>query len=434
MLPRSRIALAATASTLFATSAVMAGIQTFQPLTSFAGDGWLAPGENASIPFASDNQRGLAVNPVNGNVYLATRGTAAVQILNGNTGALSGGLDVSTVTGGTVNLTSLRTAADGSIYATNLTAGRSLGTASSVPADPATLRVYRWATEGSTPVVAYESPQTAFDATSNPLGVLTTTLSSTTLPATVVGFNVKYRYRLGDSMDVFTDPANNQNVTVLVSLQNPYSVGTTNDVPVTDLPNRNSYALLRTTNGGTSWTATVPSFSGSPVPSLGDFRLGLTFTDSDSKVFGSQGSSIFRYTTNSGASATLQGSPTFANISGNSRHMDYVEIGGNKLLAILDVGNATNTGPGTVRIYDVADPLNPVFLGSARAAGATNAVANGNATGSIMFGTPVGDTVKLYTLVTNNGVAAYTITVPEPTTLAALAGVTVMSLARRRKA
>jgi len=58
-------------------------------------------------------------------------------------------------------------------------------------------------------------------------------------------------------------------------------------------------------------SATAISFTGSP-PNAGDFRLGITFTDS-SHVLGTQGSSLYRYSSFSGSTGTLLASP------GNSR-------------------------------------------------------------------------------------------------------------------
>ena len=61
----------------------------------------------------------------------------------------------------------------------------------------------------------------------------------------------------------------------------------------------NGYAIVDPTSG----TATRVAFPATP-PNNGDFRLGLTFTDS-SHVLGTQGSSLYRYTSFSGSTRHL---------------------------------------------------------------------------------------------------------------------------------
>lgn len=111
-----------------------------------------SPGE---LPFlANDNaHRGLAYNPANGNVLVASRtlGDTNVYVLDGNTGALKHRLrntdafDVNVIYGGYFALNVIAVADDGAVYACNLSTGGG------------DLTVYRWADDGpdTIPTIAY---------------------------------------------------------------------------------------------------------------------------------------------------------------------------------------------------------------------------------------------------------------------------------------
>ncbi len=116
---------------------------TITPLTSFGGDGWLAPGENAFV--ANDNnQRGLAYG--NGELYLVSRtGGNNVRRVDPLTGADLGGLNMTGISGGTFAVNAVAVGGDGAIYAANLTTSSSTSP----------FKVYKWATPASVPVVAY---------------------------------------------------------------------------------------------------------------------------------------------------------------------------------------------------------------------------------------------------------------------------------------
>ena len=75
----------------------MTALTTWSP----NNDGWLAPGESGyAFLGTANNQRGLAYG--NGHVYLVSRtGGNFVRILDQNTGADLGALDVTGVSGGT---------------------------------------------------------------------------------------------------------------------------------------------------------------------------------------------------------------------------------------------------------------------------------------------------------------------------------------------
>ena len=162
--------------------------------------------------------------------------------------------------------------------------------------------------------------------------------------------------------------------------------------------------------------ATAVGFAGTP-PNAGDFRLGLTFTDS-SHVLGAQGPtaspSVYRYTGFSGASGTLVASPTIPDPAGATadRLLSYNVLAGNALLAVQSIGDSY------VSIYDVTDPAAPVWLVSGN--NTVTPAANGNGTGQLAWGDISYDPASgrwsqtLYALSSNQGIQAFVVTIPEP--------------------
>ncbi len=90
----------------------------------------------------------------------------------------------------------------------------------------------------------------------------------------------------------------------------------------------------------------------------------------------------------------------------------YTVLGGKALLAVQSVGDSH------VSIYDATDPANPIWLASGNNTSGT-LTANGNGTGELAWGdvTVNGDgsvTETLYAMSSNQGIQAFTVTVPEP--------------------
>lgn len=113
-----------------------------------------APGEEGRTWLGTgNNERGMAFNPATGHVLVASRtAPISVRILDAATGAdilnpdeTPKLLNLAGVTGGTFIISQIRCAADGAIYAANLT------TAS--PTNP--FKVYRWDNEDAAPFVVY---------------------------------------------------------------------------------------------------------------------------------------------------------------------------------------------------------------------------------------------------------------------------------------
>ncbi len=251
---------------------------TVNPMTSFghAGSpGWLRPTNGYSYLTVGNTERGLAYG--NGQLYLVSRaGGNFIRRLDATTGSDLGALDMTGVIGGTFAINMVGVAADGVIYANNLTTQ-----ASTTP-----YRIYSWMNNSAAPVTNY-------------------------IGTPLLGG------RAGDTFDVIGRGA----ATLTVS-----GFGSS---PVTN--GNNGYAIINPVTG----TASQILFSGTP-PNAGDFRLGLTFTDA-SHVMGTPGTSN-RYTSFSGTSGTLEGS--FAWTTVNQRAMDYAVINGMPILAVMDSGDS----------------------------------------------------------------------------------------------
>jgi hypothetical protein len=277
-----------------------------------------------------------------------------VRILDASTGADLGSLNFGSgiISGGTFTVNMAGVGGDGAIYVANLAA----------PVTAASpFKVYRWANETALPTLAY---------------------NSTSITAG----------RMGDSLAVFGG-------------------GTATKIAAGESNNsgsgaRNGYAILSPVDGNT-FTGSRVIFSGTP-PNAGDFRLGITFED-ESTVIGTQGggtSTTLRVTSFSGTTGTPLGSPALT-LSGAQRLIAFAEVGGVPLLATESTGNAT------VRIWDMTDPNAPVLLGSRNnTSGALTA--NGHDTGELAWGDISGNTAKLWALSSNQGIQAFSVTVPEP--------------------
>lgn len=362
---------------LCATVMVLASIAsaaTMTPYSSFGGgDGWLSPGEGGQTNLGiANNERGIAY--ANGHVYLASHaGGSTIRILDQTTGADLGSLDLTGLSGGTFLINNMAAGTDGAIYAANLT----------VQSTTSPFKIYRWATEGSVPTVAYSGDGG--------------------LPGS----------RLGDDL--------------AMTGANRLAAGFNSTPAVTG---NNGYSILDVASA----TATAVGFTGTP-PNAGDFRLGLTFSDIN-HVLGTAGSSLYRYSSFSGSSGTLINSPAIPDPSGATadRLLAYTQIAGVPILAVQSIGDSH------VTIYDVTDPSVPVYLASGNNTSGTLTV-NGNGTGEMAWGatTVNGDGTTsqiLYGMSTNQGIQAFVVTVPEPATISLLAiliGSGAIAAGRRRR-
>jgi hypothetical protein len=345
--------------------------QSLTPLASFGftTPGWRQPGEPLSGDVAGtndgfsylylqtgNNERGLAYG--NGHLYLVSHAnvngsSANVRVLDALTGADTGGLDATGITDGTFAVNAATVGSDGAIYVGNLT----------TQSTTTPFKIYKWATEAATPVVAYSG-----DAG---------------LPGS----------RVGDSIGGIGGGASTR-----------IAAGFSNSPSVTG---NNGYTIVDPTAG----TATAINFASTP-PNAGEFRLGIAFSDANhvfSKAAASTANSTLYYTSYSGSTGTLLGSPALTAGSTAEFELAYTVLNGTPLLA------AQSAGDSHINVYSVADPMNPVLLASA--AGLAGLQPNGNQTGQIAWGAatinPDGSaTQNLYGLRTNGGIRAFTFSLP----------------------
>jgi len=369
---KNRVLFSLGVSLLLGALSAQAGL-TMTPLSSFGGgDGWLAPGEGGyTFLGTANNERGLAYG--NGHLYLVSRnGGNFIRILDPTTGADLGVLNNSGISGGTFAVNMVAVGGDGTIYVADLT----------TQSTTTPYKVYSWASEIAAPTVAYSGN------------------------AGLAGS------RVGDTLAVIGSGSS----TLLAAGYN--------STPV--VAGNNGYAIVNPIAS----TATAVGFTGTP-PNAGDFRLGLTFTDS-SHVIGTAGSSLYRYTSFSGTSGTLLGSPAIPDPAGATadRLMAYTVLDGHPLLAVQSIGDSH------VSIYDMTDPNNPLWLASGNNTSGT-LTANGNGTGEEAWGpiTDNGDgtfSETLYAMSSNQGIQAFIVTIPEPGSFALTAlGVGFLAFWRR---
>ncbi len=350
-------------------TSVVAG--PLEPLAGFGTNGWLAPGDIPQLT-TDNNQRGLGVNPVTGNLVLPSRsGTLGnnAYVLSGTTGAVNGTLTPPTggYAGGFFVINGAGVGSDGAVYVANLTISTT---------NP--FKVYSWASDAD-----FTTPATvAFD--SNP---------------SVVN-------RIGDVFAVYGSGTGAK-----------WAAAGSNTAAGT-----NSAFTIGTVDGSNTQT-TYSAIPGTATGSNG-YRSGLSFIDSDSLV-GTQGTTL--YTTDfDGSTATVQA----GTIGVAQRPVAYLNHNGTPWVATIDT-NSSN-----VSIYNVTDPLNPVLYATANNTTGTlasngNAV-GGIGWGPAIA--PGSDSYTLYAMSTNQGIQGFVATVPEPTSWAILAGAGgLLGLAMRRR-
>lgn len=348
-----------------------ANAQTLSPLTTFGSNGWLAPGSNPYVT-ADNAQRGMGWNPVTKNIVLPSRsGGNFVAIINGTTGIVSGTLDTTGVSGGTLAMMGAGVSDDGEIYVPNLQSGSSA---------LSPFKIYKWTGENDT-----AAPTTAF---------------SMVLPQTTSG-----AFRYADAFAVYGSGT---------SLKFA-AAGTTTSGSTAGLPN-NSNFMIGSLDG--SNTNTIYRNIPNTLTASNDYRLGIAFVDADT-IIGNQGASakitdFVAATTLSNTGAIVTGSIA---MGAADRPLDYTVINGQALLAVV------NSNSSLISIYDITNPAAATLLttGSTVSGALT---ANANATGGLQWGEMLTPTSQvLYAMSTNQGVQAMVFeAVPEPSTYAVMAG------------
>ena len=347
-----------------------ANAQTLSPLTTFGSNGWLAPGSNPYVT-TDNSQRGLGWNPVTKNIVLPSRsGGNFVAIINGTTGIVSGTLDTTGVSGGTLAMMGAGVSDDGAIYVPNLQSGsNSLGP----------FKVYKWTGENDT-----AAPTTAF---------------SMVLPQTTSG-----AFRYADAFAVYGSG------TSLKFAAAGSTTGTTGGLP------NNGNFMLGSLDG--SNTNTIYRNIPNTLTASNDYRLGITFVDADT-VIGNQGTSakitdFVAATTLSNTGAIVTGSIA---MGAADRPLDYTVINGQALLAVV------NTNSSLISIYDITNPAAAALLTTGSTVSGVLS-SNANATGGLQWGEMLTPTSQvLYAMSSNQGVQAMVFqAVPEPSTYAMMGG------------
>ena len=360
-----------------------ANAQTLSPLTTFGSNGWLAPGSNPYVT-TDNSQRGLGWNPVTKNIVLPSRsGGNFVAIINGSTGIVSGTLDTTGVSGGTLAMMGAGVSDDGEIYVPNLQSGSSA---------LSPFKIYKWTGENDT-----AAPTTAF---------------SMVLPQTTSG-----AFRYADAFAVYGSGT---------SLKFA-AAGTTSSGSTAGLPNNSNFMIgsLDGSNANTIYR-NIPN----TLTSSNDYRLGITFVDADT-IIGNQGTSakitdFVAATTLSNTGAIVTGSIA---MGAADRPLDYTVINGQALLAVV------NSNSSLISIYDITNPAAATLLTTGSTVSGS-LIANANATGGLQWGEMLTPTSQvLYAMSTNQGVQAMVFeAVPEPSTYAVMAGAfAVIGLVASRK-
>ncbi len=331
------------------------------PLASFGTNGWLAP----TLPYlgTASFERGMAYNPVTGNLVVVSRNGAAsnpIQKINGTTGADLGNLNLGSmvITGGTFTTNMVGIADDGAIYVGNLSTSAT-----------SNFKVYRWNDESASPTVAFEG--------------------ASGLP------------RTGDTLDVF-------------------GAGSSTKIVASGGGGSDGFTYLSTSDGLTYAGGAVNV----PGDAVGDYRLGLSFTDSDS-VVGTQGTSLV-FASVAGPTLDATGA-----IGTNDRPLDYAVVGGVPVVATVEAQGGTSFVP-TVRVWDVSNPALPVEIANGLTAMGPHA-ANGNGAGQVKFGAITGNSAVLYAMSTNTGIQAFTFVVPEPGSFSLLGLAAIFGLGLRKR-
>ncbi len=243
----------------------------------------------------SYTERGAGYNPVNNHAYIVSRSTTPaaglkIAILDGDTGAELGFLNVTGISGGTFAASMITVAADGVIYAANLTTGSATSP----------YKIYRWADESSAPTVAFSG---------NP-----------TLPAGETR-------RFGESFDVR---------------------GSGVDTEIIASANGAAIVAIFKTVDGINFTSTRLDVSG--LAAVTDLTKGISFGPTNTfygRNNGGGGVRFCSYDLGAGTATTLA---SFTGLPAGVFTVDVDPV--NNLMAAVESANATS--PHTIRVYDIS--------------------------------------------------------------------------------
>jgi hypothetical protein len=347
--------------------------QTLSPLTTFGSNGWLAP--NAIPQLLTDNSsRGLGVSPTTGNLVLPSRTTGTtgnnVWVISGSTGAVTGSLTppAGGYTGGTFIINGAGVGADGAVYVANL-----------ATAAASAFKVYKWSSDSD-----FVTP------------------ASVAFSGTFTGGAPRY----GDAFAVYGS-----------GTAAKFAAAGSNS----SVANVNSYFAVGTLSGTSTQSATAylqVVNSQTTTAANNGYRLGLSFIN-DSSLLGTQGGNKLYSTTFIPSVSNIETTGT-TNWTSSNRPVAYLSHNGTPYVATID------TNSSSVSLFDLTNPALPLLTGMGNTTvGALTA--NGNGTGGIGWGPYLGnDQYTLYAMSSNQGIQAFVVTVPEPSTYAMLGGASVV--------
>jgi hypothetical protein len=188
------------------------------------------------------------------------------------------------------------------------------------------------------------------------------------------------------------------------------------------VPGNNSFALF-TTGDGSAYTAnnvTLTASGSNPPSPAGNFRLGMTFQDSDTII----GKSDVNAASVVNLSSTTAGSvdATFSTDGISLKPMDFAVVSGKPIIAMIEATGDTTTARARLFVYDMSDLSAPlaqrqIAVGTTLPMvdpGNPTQFANGNATGQVKFGAINNNVATIYAMSTNNGIEAFTLTLELP--------------------
>lgn len=345
------------AGVLFVLVTVSSMAQAISPVVTNI---WRLPsGVETDFLAAADNLvRGVAINPVNGNVLYASRADGAnhITVVDGATGVVLNRLSGGGVSGGTLALVGVKVTDDGVVYAANL--------AQAGTANASTLKIYRW-----------DSDATADD----PVNVFT-----------FAGVTTRY----GDAMDLRGSGASTE-IIISGSGGNAVALFTTTD-GINFNAEMDEFGIL------TNYMKEIPYPAG---VSAGDLGKGIAFDGVNNAFYAKKdGTTPIRYLTYDPIALTAT---SVASIPVDAR-MVGLDIGvtnGFKVAGGVLFGSGTTLQPDQhrVRFWDITAPNAPqLILDDPLQQPDPTYFANGNA-----IGAADAQNGRIVVLEPNNGIALY---------------------------
>ena len=243
----------------------------------------------------SYTERGVGYNPLNNHAYIVSRSAVPVAglkvaILDGNTGAEIGFLNVSGISGGTFVMSTIAVADDGAIYGANLTTGSA--------ASP--YKIYRWADESAVPTVAYSG---------NPVAPGTETR------------------RFGESFDVR---------------------GSGLDTEILTSANGTNVVAIFKTVDGVNFTSTALTVSG--LGAISDLTKGISFGPTNTFYGRNNGGGGVRFCRYDLGTGTATNFASFTGLPAATSAIDVDPV--NNLMAAVESPNALT--PHSLKVYDLS--------------------------------------------------------------------------------